>query len=221
MSDNTEFSEGDNKNSAFEAAVLNIRNGRADFLPSLDSGVVLQGIKDTDTGLVTDFAERTRRFLENAFTLTSSEMSEPEITKEINNQSAILTGEGGSSDSNAINLQILSLGALIFVGGVRRQEIRDPKTEEAPEMTAQLRRLGSVRLSDFEREILLSLATGFEIGYGQNASNYFERLISQTISQIGSREKSPDLIGDDLCEALLKVDLRTPPTPQPPPSSPL
>lgn len=196
----------------FAINVAKIRQGKAHELTFLETD--LERLKNLEAGIITPFIEKGRELLNKAInTALIPDMDEDEKLNTLNDSFNIhvkKVGEGTYS-TTPINIQILNLGALVYAGEseqVRRhQMIVDPKTTEDENVSLILRKTDAIALSDNERNLLLSLATGIEIGYGPEAGNKLDRVTRALQNQLSSRSNVPESLGDDYIEALLSTPL--------------
>ncbi len=62
-------------------------------------------------------------------------------------------------------------------------------------------------MNERERRIISALATGIEIGYGEEAADRFERLVANVSTLVGQRTGIPEEEGPLFFEALLVTNL--------------
>ena len=207
MLDGNEFNEGDpTPQDVFAAAVDKVRLGNAHTLPVLDSDSSVAKLKQLDPGLLKPFLDKARSFLGSAID-AADDYNLPEAER-INHLSSIFKTEISTEapreseyTTTPINIQIMSLGALAFVGEAdevsRHVYATDPKEVETQEVTDHLRGTDQVLLNERERKIITALATGTEVGYGNDAGNKFGKLTANIHTHAGQRTEVPEQVGED------------------------
>jgi hypothetical protein len=101
----------------------------------------------------------------------------------------------------------MNLCAFAFVGERHNTAHLGSRSLESSAMNMLTQSLSEIPLSDKEREMLTALATGMELGYGEEAVQKFKDILVKTREQVKDRKKLPDDIGEDLLESLIEAKI--------------
>ena len=114
----------------------------------------------------------------------------------------------GNDLDTPLDIQIMNLGAFAFVGERHNMSHHGSEKVESENMNALVQSLATEPLSDREKEVLTAMATGMQIGYGeQQSTQKFGDILAKMHERIGQRLQPPEEFGDDFLEGLLEAKL--------------